>query len=100
MSSITPPLDAEIVVAAVISRTEMPGISLAGLQPGDCLETEPEVGHAPIVRLTVGSTTVAFASLARVDGRLIATIIESKGPDLSGRKGDQWKVRKATTLKA
>jgi flagellar motor switch/type III secretory pathway protein FliN len=93
MTSITSTLDAEVVVAAVISRTQLPGASIAELTPGDILETEPEVGIDPIVRLTVGTTIVAFASIAKVDGRLIATILESR-PELSGRKGDKWKVRK------
>jgi len=88
-------LDAEVTVAAVISRSQLPGASIAGLKPGDLLETEPEVGADPIVRLTIGPATVAFASIAKVDGRMIATILENR-PELSGRKGDKWKVRKAT----
>jgi hypothetical protein len=86
--------EAEVMVAAVISRTQLPGASIADLEPGDILQTEPEVGADPIVRLTVGTTTVAFASIAKIDGRLIATIVENR-PELSGRKGDKWKDRKA-----
>jgi len=85
-------MDAEVMVSAVISRTEMPALSIAALEPGDCLETEPEIGNQPIVRLTIGATTVALASIAKVEGRLIATIINNR-PYLSGRKGDTWKVR-------
>ncbi len=48
------------MVAAVISRTQLPGASIADLEPGDILQTEPEVGADPIVRLTVGTTTVAL----------------------------------------
>jgi flagellar motor switch/type III secretory pathway protein FliN len=95
MTTIKPPLDAEVIVSAVISRTELPGRSLAELGPGDCLETEPGVGHEPLVRLTVGATTVAFASITRSEGRLIATIIDYNRPELCGRKGDKWKLRKA-----
>jgi hypothetical protein len=91
----TPPtLDPEVMVSAVISRLELPGLALAQLAPGDCLETEPEIGHEPMVRLTVGRTTVALATIAKVEGRLIATIIDNR-PELRGRKGDQWKLRKA-----
>jgi flagellar motor switch/type III secretory pathway protein FliN len=86
-------LDAEVMVSAVISRTQMPAVSLAALEPGDFLDTEPEIGSPPIVRLTIGATTVALASIAKVEGRLIATIINNR-PDVSGRKGDTWKVRK------
>jgi hypothetical protein len=95
MTTINPAFDAEVMVAAVISRTEMPGLAIAELAPGDCLQTEPQVGHDPLLRLTVGSTTVAFASIARVEGRLIATITDNNRPELCGRKGDTWKVRKA-----
>jgi flagellar motor switch/type III secretory pathway protein FliN len=93
----TPPnatLDAEIMVSAVISRTEIPAFVVAALEPGDVLETEPEIGGQTIVRLTIGTTTIAFASIAKVEGRLIATIIDIKRPDLSGPKDDSWKVRK------
>jgi hypothetical protein len=87
-------LDAGVTVGAVISRSQLPSASLADLKPGDILQTEPEVGAEPIVRLTIGTTTVAFASIAKVEGRLVATILENR-PELSGRKGDKWKVRKA-----
>jgi len=93
MTLANPTLNAEVIVAAVISRTEMPALSIASLEPGDRLETEPEIGNQPIVRLTIGTTTVALASIATVEGRLIATIIDNC-PDFSGRKDDTWKVRK------
>jgi Type III flagellar switch regulator (C-ring) FliN C-term len=93
MTLANPTLDAEVMVSAVISRIEMPALSIAALAPGDFLDTEPEIGNQPIVRLTIGATTVALASIAKVEGRLIATIINNR-PDLSGRKGDTWKVRK------
>jgi hypothetical protein len=91
-SAKNPSLDAEVIVSAVISRTEMPALLVASLEPGDSLETEPEIGNQPIVRLTIGSVTVALATIANREGRLIATIINC--PDLSGRKDDTWKVRK------
>jgi len=91
-------LDAEVMVSAVIARAELPGIEVAQLAPGDCLETEPIVGTEPIVRLIVGRTTVALAKVAKVDGRLVATIIENR-PEVSGRKGDVWKLRKAKPQK-
>jgi len=100
MRTLNPSWDAEVVVSAVISRSEMPGASIAELAPGDCLETEPQVGHEPLVRLTVGATTVAFASLAMSEGRLVATIIDYNRPELCGRKGDKWKLRKAKPLTA
>jgi hypothetical protein len=93
MTLANPTLDAELMVSAVISRIEMPALSIAALAPGDFLDTEPEIGNQPIVRLTIGATTVVLASIAKVEGRLIATIINNR-PDLSGRKGDTWKVRK------
>lgn len=93
MTLANPTLDAEVMVSAVISRIEMPALSIAALAPGDFLDTEPEIGNQPIVRLTIGATTVALASIAKVEGQLIATIINDR-PDLSGRKGDTWKVRK------
>jgi hypothetical protein len=93
MTSINPTLDAEVTVAAVISRVAIPALEIAALQPGDRLETEPEIGNQPIVRLTIGATTVALASIAKVEGRLIATIINNR-PELFGRKDDTWKVRK------
>ena len=96
MSSSNPILDAEVIVTAVISRAQLPAREIAALEFGDTLETEPEIGDDPIVRLTIGSTTVALASIAKVEGRLIATIID-KRPDLPGRKGDTWKVRKPKT---
>ena len=93
MSSSNPILDAEVIVTAVISRAQLPALEIAALEFGDLLETEPEIGDDPIVRLAIGSTTVAFASIAKIEGRLIATIID-KRPELAGRKGDTWKVRK------
>ncbi len=93
MNSRNPTLEAEVTVTAVISRAQLPAREIADLRPGDLLETEPQLGDDPIVRLTIGSTTVALASIAKVDGRLIATIID-KRPELPGRKGDTWKVRK------
>ncbi len=92
MTPANPALDAEVMVSAVISRTQMPALSIAALEAGDFLDTEPEIGNQPIVRLTVGTTTVALASIAKVEGRLIATIMNNR-PDLSGRKDDTWKVR-------
>jgi flagellar motor switch/type III secretory pathway protein FliN len=101
LSSRSPVLDAEVVVTAVLSRTRMPARVLATLRSGDVLETEPELGHQPLVRLTIGTTTLALASIAKVEGRLIATIIDNPDnrdnrenrPELSGRKDDTWKVR-------
>lgn len=93
MTASNPTLDAEVTVTAVISRAQLPALSIAELEPGDFLETEPEIGDDPMVRLTIGSTTVALASITKVDGRLIATIID-KRPELPGRKGDTWKVKK------
>jgi flagellar motor switch/type III secretory pathway protein FliN len=93
MIPLNPSLEAEVIVAAVIARTRMPARSLAALQPGDFIETEPEIGTQPIVRLTVGTTTVALASIAKVEGRLIATILDNRS-ELAGRKGDLWMVRK------
>jgi flagellar motor switch/type III secretory pathway protein FliN len=87
-----PTLDAEVIMAAVLSRTAMPAVALAALEPGDLLETEPEIGTPPIVRLTIGNTTVALATVAKVDGRLIATITENR-PE-SGGQSDTWKLRK------
>ncbi len=94
MTQLSPTLDAEILVAAVISRTEIPAVTIAALEPGDVLETEPEVGNRTFVRLTIGTTTIALASIAKVDGRLIATIISNNRPDGSGPKDATWKVRK------
>jgi flagellar motor switch/type III secretory pathway protein FliN len=94
MTPLNATLDAEIMVSAVISRTEIPAFAVAALEPGEVLETEPQVGSQTIVRLTIGTTTIALASIARVEDRLIATIIEIKRPDLSGPKDDSWKVRK------
>jgi flagellar motor switch/type III secretory pathway protein FliN len=93
MTSLNPTLDAEVIVAAAISRTEMPALAIAALEPGDVLETQPKVGTQPIVRLTIGSTTIALASIAEVEGRLIATIIDYS-PALAAQKDDTWKVRK------
>jgi flagellar motor switch/type III secretory pathway protein FliN len=92
MTRQNPTLDAEVMVSAVISRTEMPAVAVAALEPGDLLETEPEVGNQPVVRLTVGTTTIAMATLAKVDGRLIATITQNSVE--AGQKGDLWKLRK------
>ena len=97
MTPATQTLDAEVMVSAVISRTQMPALSITALEPGDFLDTEPQIGNQPIVRLTIGATTVALASIAKVEGRLIATIINNR-PDLSGRKDDTWKVRKPKRL--
>lgn len=94
MTPLNATLDAEIMVSAVISRTELPAFAVAALEPGDVLETEPEVGNQTVVRLTIGTTTIALASITKVEGRLIATIIDIKRPDLSGPKDDTWKVRK------
>ncbi len=94
MTPVNLTLDAEVMVAAVISRTEIPAVDIAGLAPGDVLETEPEVGNPTIVRLTIGTATVALASIAKVEGRLIATIISNQRPDESGPKDNTWKVRK------
>jgi Type III flagellar switch regulator (C-ring) FliN C-term len=93
MTPDNPTLDAEVTVSAVISRVAIPALEIAALQPGDRLETEPEIGTQPMVRLTIGATTVALASIAKVEGRLIATII-NHCPELFGRKDDIWKVRK------
>jgi hypothetical protein len=97
MMSDNPTKDAEVLVSAVLSRTEVPAHCVAALEPGDFLDTAPQIGNQPIVRLTIGATTVALASIAKVEGRLIATII-SNSPDLSGRKDDIWKVRKPKRL--
>ena len=94
MTAVNPTLDAEVMVSAVLSRAEIPALEIAGLEPGDVLETEPEVGNPTIVRLTIGTTTIALASIAKVEGRLIATIISTQRPDVSGPKDDTWKVRK------
>jgi len=93
MTRDNPGLDAAVTVSAVISRIEMPAVALAALEPCDILNTEPEVGQQPILRLTVGASTIALASIAKVEGKLVATIIENR-PELSERKGDTWKVRK------
>ena len=45
MTPLNATLDAEIMVSAVISRTELPAFAVAALEPGDVLETEPEVGN-------------------------------------------------------
>jgi flagellar motor switch/type III secretory pathway protein FliN len=95
MTRINPTLDAEVIMSAVISRTAMPAVAIAALQPGDLLETEPEIGNLPIVRLTIGNTTVALATVAKVDGRLIATITENR-PE-SAEQSDTWKLRKTRT---
>jgi flagellar motor switch/type III secretory pathway protein FliN len=87
-------LDPSVTVSAVISRLAMPAAELAALAPGDVLETEPQVGHEPMIRLTIGGATVALATIAKRDGKLIATIINNR-PELSGRKGDVWKVKRA-----
>ena len=97
MTLANPTLDAEVMVSAVLSRIQMPALSIAALEPGDFLDTEPEIGDPPIVRLTIGATTVALASIAKLEGRLIATIINN-GPGLSGRKDDTWKLRKPKRL--
>jgi hypothetical protein len=91
--TVNPTLDAEIVVSAVISRTEIPASAIAALEPGDFLDTEPEIGNQPMVRLTIAATTVVLASIAKVDGRLIATIMTDR-PETGAREGDTWKVRK------
>ena len=93
MNSLNPALEAEIVVSACISSTAMPARLIAALTPGDVLETEPAVGSQPTVRLKIGATIVAIASIAKVDGRLVATILDY-GPALAGTKDDLWKVRK------
>ncbi|HLX36145.1 MAG TPA: FliM/FliN family flagellar motor switch protein [Candidatus Binataceae bacterium] len=87
-------LDPAVTVSAVISRLEMSAVELAALEPGDIVETEPQVGHEPMIRLTIGAATVALATIAKRDGKLIATIINNR-PELSGRKGDIWKVKRA-----
>ena len=87
-------LDPSVTVSAAISRLEMPAVELAALEPGDILDSEPQVGHEPIVRLTIGGATIALATIAKRDGKLIATIINNR-PELSGRKGDVWKVKRA-----
>ena len=97
MTLANPTLDAAVMVSAVLSRTQMPALAIAALEPGDFLDIQPEIGNQPIVRLTIGATTVALASIAKVEGRLIATIIDNR-PDLSGRKDDTWKVRKPKRL--
>ncbi len=93
MTTANPTLDAEVMVSAVISRTQMPAASVAALEPGDVLKTEPEIGNLPLVRLTVGASTIALASIEKVDGRLVATIINHRS-DLYGRKDDTWKLTK------
>ena len=87
-------LDPSVTVSAVISRLEMPAMELAALEPGDILDCEPQVGHEPMIRLTIGAATVALATIAKLDGKLIATIINDR-PELFGRKGDVWKVKRA-----
>ena len=82
----------------------MPAEALAALSPADRLDIEAQSGAQLLVHLVAEGRTLAVASLAQVDGRLIATIIESgvdnnlnSGPGLPGQRIDQWKHRKAKT---
>ncbi len=88
------------VVDAVLAQVRMPVESLVALSPGDRLDIEPQAGSQLLVELVAEGQTIALASVEVVDGRLVATIINSgvnNGPGMAGRRIDQWKHRKAKT---
>jgi flagellar motor switch/type III secretory pathway protein FliN len=85
-----------VEVQAVLSRLKMPAEEIAALAPPDRLEIEAEGGAGLQVQLVAAGNTIAVASLEVVDGRLVATIINT-GPIIPGGRIDQWKHSKATT---
>ena len=85
-----------VEVDAVLSTMRIPAEALAALAPNDHLDLEVQSGSALTVRLMADGATVAIASLAVEDGRLIATIVNS-GSGIAGRRIDQWKHSKAKT---
>jgi flagellar motor switch/type III secretory pathway protein FliN len=85
-----------VEVEAVLSSMRMRADALAALAPGDHLDLEAQAGSTLMVRLIADGATVATATLAVEDGRLIATIINS-GSGIAGRRIDQWKHSKTKT---
>jgi hypothetical protein len=86
------PLEASILeVDAILSSATMQADVLAAFAPGDRLDVEPRGNATLTVRFVANGQTVATASLAVEDERLVATII-SKGPATAGARNDQWKL--------
>jgi flagellar motor switch/type III secretory pathway protein FliN len=85
-----------VEVQAVLARLRMPAESLAALCCGDHLTVESEDGSGLRVRLIAAGVTIAVASIEVREGSLIATIV-NRGPELTGRRIDQWKHSKAMT---
>ncbi|HLX38372.1 MAG TPA: FliM/FliN family flagellar motor switch protein [Candidatus Binataceae bacterium] len=92
----TPLANSILELEAVLSSTTMQADTLAALTPGDHLVVEPRGNSALTVRFVANGETVATASLAVEDERLIATII-SKGRAPAGARIDQWKLSNGKT---
>ncbi len=82
-----------VELSAVLTTISMPAGVLAQLAPGDCIETESEPGLQHMVRLRVGATTVALASVEEIGGRLVARIIHI-GEEPEKKRFEQWQFRK------
>ena len=80
-------------VDAVIAQLRMPADALAAVQPGDLIDLEPAVAGGLLLQFAINGTTVALATVREIDGRLVATIIESN-LESKLRRVDQWKLRK------
>jgi flagellar motor switch protein FliM len=88
---------ARIVVEAVLARLNVPAGAFTSFESGDEIDVEPEIGFAPMVRLVTRGKTIATASIAQEDDRLMATILQL-GPEPTGRRDDRWLYRKKADL--
>ncbi|HEY6394919.1 MAG TPA: hypothetical protein VIX12_05830 [Candidatus Binataceae bacterium] len=88
--------DKNVKLSAALARIRIPAGVLATLAPGNRIEAEPELGLEPIVRLMVGTTVIALASVEDTGRCLIAKVIRI-GDEPAGRKLEQWHLMKNTT---
>jgi hypothetical protein len=91
-----PLVNSVLELDAVLSSSTMQADALAALSPGDHLEVEPRGNSALTIRFVANGKTLATASLAVEDERLVATII-SNGPAPGGARIDQWKLSNGKT---